>query len=143
MLFAHDSPGPTAPAPVTPTVLDARQSTGDSLTYSWDVNGDGVFGDVPVSTWNLPAPAAPSFREDILPLLTRAGCNQGACHGKLAGQNGFRLSLRGFAPDEDFDHLTREGRGRRLNFAQPDARKSALCYAKQLYMHPLPSPSVA
>ena len=36
-------------------------------------------------------------------------------------QNGFRLSLRGFAPDEDFDHLTREGRGRRLNFAQPDA----------------------
>ena len=69
----------------------------------------------------LPAPAAPSFREDILPLLTRAGCNQGACHGKLAGQNGFRLSLRGFAPDEDFDHLTREGRGRRLNFAQPDA----------------------
>jgi len=69
----------------------------------------------------VPGPAAPSFREDIIPLLTRAGCNQGACHGKLAGQNGFKLSLRGFAPEEDFDHLTREGRGRRLNFAQPDA----------------------
>ncbi|MFM8469582.1 MAG: DUF1549 domain-containing protein, partial [Limisphaerales bacterium] len=68
-----------------------------------------------------PVSAAPSFREDIIPLLTRAGCNQGACHGKLAGQNGFKLSLRGFAPEEDFDRLAREGRGRRLNFAQPDA----------------------
>ena len=69
----------------------------------------------------LPVWAEPSFREDIIPLLTRAGCNQGACHGKQAGQNGFKLSLRGFAPEEDFDHLTREGRGRRINFAQPDA----------------------
>lgn len=69
----------------------------------------------------LAAAGTPSFREDIIPLLTRAGCNQGGCHGKLAGQNGFKLSLRGFAPDEDFDHLTREGRGRRVNFAQPDA----------------------
>lgn len=65
--------------------------------------------------------ATPSFREDVIPLLTRAGCNMGACHGKLAGQNGFKLSLRGFAPDEDFDHLTRESRGRRVNFTQPDA----------------------
>ena len=69
----------------------------------------------------LSASAAPSFREDVIPLLTRAGCNMGACHGKLAGQNGFRLSLRGFAPDEDYEHLARESRGRRLNFAQPDA----------------------
>ena len=67
------------------------------------------------------ASAAPSFREDIIPLLTRAGCNMGACHGKLAGQNGFKLSLRGFAPDEDYEHLARESRGRRLNFTQPDA----------------------
>ena len=57
--------------------------------------------------FTLPVNAAPSFREDIIPLLTRAGCNQGACHGKLAGQNGFRLSLRGFAPDEDFDQIGR------------------------------------
>ena len=72
-------------------------------------------------TFALAASAAPSFREDVIPLLTRAGCNMGACHGKLAGQNGFRLSLRGFAPDEDYEHLTRESRGRRVNFAQPDA----------------------
>ena len=71
--------------------------------------------------FTLSASAAPSFREDVIPLLTRAGCNMGACHGKLAGQNGFRLSLRGFAPEEDYEHLARESRGRRLNFAQPDA----------------------
>lgn len=63
---------------------------------------------------------SPSFHEDVVPLLTRAGCNMGACHGKLAGQKGFKLSLRGFAPEEDFDRLAREGRGRRVNFAQPD-----------------------
>ena len=64
---------------------------------------------------------APSFLEDIVPALTRLGCNQGACHGKQSGQNGFKLSLRGFDPAEDHDRLTRESRGRRLNFAQPDA----------------------
>jgi hypothetical protein len=41
----------------------------------------------------------PSFVNDVLPVLTRLGCNQGACHGKGAGQNGFRLSLRGYAPE--------------------------------------------
>ena len=71
--------------------------------------------------FTLSASAVPSFREDVIPLLTRAGCNMGACHGKLAGQNGFRLSLRGFAPEEDYEHLARESRGRRLNVAQPDA----------------------
>ena len=77
--------------------------------------------------------AAPSFREDVIPLLTRAGCNMGACHGKLAGQNGFRLSLRGFAPDEDYEHLARESRGRRLNFALPDA---SLLLTKALAIEP-------
>jgi len=61
----------------------------------------------------------PSFRDDVIPILTRFGCNAGGCHGKLAGQNGFRLSLRGFAPDADFESLVRESRGRRLNVAAP------------------------
>ena len=61
----------------------------------------------------------PSFRQDVEPLLTKSGCNQGGCHGKLAGQNGFRLSLRGFAPDWDHEWLTQEVRGRRVNFAFP------------------------
>lgn len=66
------------------------------------------------------ASPAPSFLHEIEPILTRYGCNSGGCHGKLAGQNGFRLSLRGFAPEWDHDWLARESRGRRLNFAAPE-----------------------
>jgi hypothetical protein len=72
-------------------------------------------------------PPAPSFTHDILPLLTRYDCNSGGCHGKLAGQNGFRLSLRGYAPEADFESLTRESRGRRVNPAAPE---SSLLVAK-------------
>jgi hypothetical protein len=62
----------------------------------------------------------PSFNTEIVPLLTKAGCNQGACHGKGAGQNGFRLSLRGFAPEQDYKWITREFDGRRLAPTRPE-----------------------
>src|SRR6266566_4646548 len=62
----------------------------------------------------------PSFVNDVLPLLTRLGCNQGACHGKSAGQNGFRLSLRGYAPEWDHAWLTREFASRRVNPTAPE-----------------------
>ena len=61
-----------------------------------------------------------SFRNDVVPQLTRAGCNGGACHGTPKGKNNFRLSLLGFEPDEDFEFLTRESRGRRFFPAAPD-----------------------
>lgn len=67
------------------------------------------------------ADPAPSFVNDVMPVFTRYGCNQGACHGKNAGQNGFRLSLRGYAPEADYAYLTREYAGRRVNLAVPDA----------------------
>ena len=65
------------------------------------------------------AAAPPTFERDIQPLLTRAGCNAGACHGKARGQNGFQLSLLAF--DNDFDHaaITAEARGRRVFPASP------------------------
>src|SRR5271167_1362492 len=66
------------------------------------------------------AQSAPSFVNDIEPILTRLGCNQGACHGKNAGQNGFRLSLRGYAPEWDHAWLTRETTNRRINFTVPE-----------------------
>lgn len=68
----------------------------------------------------LRAAESPSFNEDVIPVLTRYGCNAGGCHGKLAGQNGFRLSLRGYAPELDFETIAREARGRRINPAAPD-----------------------
>lgn len=66
------------------------------------------------------SPIAPnSFRHDVIPVLTRYGCNQGACHGKPVGQNGFKLSLRGYDPEQDYADLVHGSRGRRVNLAAP------------------------
>ncbi|MCU0705214.1 MAG: DUF1549 domain-containing protein [Fimbriiglobus sp.] len=62
---------------------------------------------------------APSYLHEVVPVLTKAGCNQGACHGKGAGQNGFKLSLRGYDPEADHRSLTREFDGRRVDPADP------------------------
>jgi len=61
-----------------------------------------------------------SFELDIMPILTAAGCNAGACHGKARGQNGFQLSLLGFDADFDYDALTKNARGRRIFPAAPE-----------------------
>ncbi len=61
-----------------------------------------------------------NFPNQIVPIFTKAGCNAGGCHGKSDGQNGFRLSLLGFEPAEDYEHLVNESRGRRLFPAAPD-----------------------
>lgn len=68
------------------------------------------------------APLAPvSFVNDVMPVLTKAGCNAGPCHAKAGlGQNGFRLSVLGFEPAEDFEHIVHEARGRRISVAAPD-----------------------
>ena len=64
--------------------------------------------------------SAVSFPGKIVPIFTKLGCNGGGCHGKAAGQNGFKLSLLGFEPREDYEHLVRESRGRRISPASPD-----------------------
>ncbi len=62
-----------------------------------------------------------SFVNDIVPVLTKSGCNVGVCHAKAGGgQKGFQLSLLGFEPLEDYQHLVKEGRGRRLIVGGPD-----------------------
>ena len=60
-----------------------------------------------------------SFRNHVLPALSKAGCNMGACHGALAGKGGFRLSLRGYDPAGDFHTIVLQDRGRRVEFADP------------------------
>ncbi|MEZ5323631.1 MAG: DUF1553 domain-containing protein [Verrucomicrobiales bacterium] len=69
----------------------------------------------------LSAESGISFEDDVLPVLTRQGCNSGGCHGKVAGQNGFRLSLRGYSAEEDYDWLMNERRGRRINLGAAEA----------------------
>src|SRR5712692_11744839 len=66
-------------------------------------------------------PARVSFQHDVVPILTKMGCNSGACHGTPSGKNGFRLSLRGYDPELDIYSLTRDVQGRRINRTQPDA----------------------
>jgi hypothetical protein len=74
---------------------------------------------VPVEVGSLD-PRGVDFDRDIQPILTRMGCNAGACHGKQRGQNGFQLSLLGFDSDFDYAALVKEARGRRIDFALPD-----------------------
>lgn len=55
-----------------------------------------------------------NFENDIIPILSKFGCNTSGCHGKAEGQNGFKLSVFGFDPRADYTSLTQEGRGRRV-----------------------------
>jgi hypothetical protein len=61
-----------------------------------------------------------SFRLDVMPVFLRTGCNQGGCHGAARGKDGFRLSLFGFDPAGDYNRITREMVGRRVNLAIPE-----------------------
>jgi Protein of unknown function (DUF1553)/Protein of unknown function (DUF1549) len=60
------------------------------------------------------------FAADVVPILTRAGCNTGGCHGKADGQNGFHLSLFGYDPEGDHRAITRDASGRRVSPFSPD-----------------------
>ncbi len=68
-----------------------------------------------------------NFTNEIVPILTKFGCNAGDCHGKAEGQNGFKLSLLGFDAKADYNALVREGRGRRV---RPAAAEHSLLLTK-------------
>jgi hypothetical protein len=61
-----------------------------------------------------------NFANQVVPIFAKAGCNSGGCHGKISGQNGFRLSLLGFEPELDYATLVKENRGRRVSPSAPD-----------------------
>src|SRR5262249_44269796 len=93
-------------------------AVGDGQTViTTSVHGKRVTANVKVSkTKESPAP---SFRNEIIPFLTKIGCNSGACHGALAGKGGFKLSLRGYAPALDHFVMTRQALGRRVDVVEP------------------------
>ncbi len=85
-----------------------------------EITWEGQTVAVPVSVGSLDLDRPVHFGREIVPLLTRYGCNAGGCHGKASGQNGFKLSLFGFDQQFDYQALVLEGRGRRLFAATPE-----------------------
>lgn len=75
---------------------------------------------LPVVVTNAVKTPALSFYQDVVPVFTKAGCNTGGCHGAASGKDGFRISLFGYDPDGDYQRVTRELMGRRVNLALPD-----------------------
>lgn len=76
--------------------------------------------DVSVTAEHMEAPIPINFGNQVVPVFTKLGCNAGGCHGKIQGQNGFRLSLLGFDPEFDYMTLMKEARGRRVFPAAPE-----------------------
>ncbi len=74
---------------------------------------------VEIHVTNLDQPQSPDFVRDIAPILARAGCNAGTCHGAQQGKNGFKLSLRGYDPVFDVRALTDDQASRRVTVASP------------------------
>ncbi len=87
--------------------ITATEATGRQATIS--LTAARCTEDLPVN-----------FENEIVPIFTKLGCNAGGCHGKADGQNGFKLSLLGFYPEEDYEFLVHEDRGRRIFPADPD-----------------------
>ncbi len=79
----------------------------------------GLTTELPVEVKSMDAPAV-SFVRDVMPVLSHAGCNNGTCHGAAKGKNGFKLSLRGYDPEFDYELLIADISGRRFNRAFPE-----------------------
>ncbi|HZY88906.1 MAG TPA: DUF1549 and DUF1553 domain-containing protein [Gemmataceae bacterium] len=100
------------PAGVVRPVADGRTAVA--------VTAAGQTLNVPVTVEAAAAPRLFHFENDIVPILSRFGCNSSGCHGKAEGQNGFKLSVFGFDPAADYAALTMESRGRRVFPAAPE-----------------------
>ncbi len=75
---------------------------------------------VPVVVSGFVKPVAPRFLNEVEPILTKEGCNMGACHGAASGKGGFKLSLLGYDPDTDFLAIARQKAASRVALVQPD-----------------------
>src|SRR5216683_7524683 len=84
------------------------------------VQAGGKTVDVPVIVGRAKALAPVEFAREIVPMLTKLGCNQGACHGSQHGKNGFRLSLLGFDPSFDYNQIVQSAEGRRVVLSDPE-----------------------
>lgn len=91
---------------------------GEAIVTAREAGGKTV--SITLKTERLAEEIPVHFKNEIVPIFTRLGCNAGGCHGKADGQNGFKLSLLGFYPEDDYEYLVHENRGRRLFPAEPE-----------------------
>lgn len=97
----------------------AVQPTADGTTMiRVEVQGRSV--DVPATARFARADVTTNFVREVMPVLTKAGCNQGACHGASLGRGGFRLSLLGFDPIFDHAQIVQSAEGRRVVVSEPE-----------------------
>lgn len=84
------------------------------------ISAAGLTTRVDVTVINSRTPWQLDFAGDIVPVLSRLGCNSGGCHGKAEGMNGFKLSVFGFDPAADYEAIVLSGRGRRVMMSAPE-----------------------
>jgi hypothetical protein len=113
----------------TYTVTDAKVARVDATgrvfplangTTEISVTANGRTVKVPLTAEKMDAPQPLNYPNQVSPIFTKLSCSSGGCHGKIAGQNGFRLSLLGFDPAFDYENLLKETRGRRVFPAAPE-----------------------
>lgn len=106
-IISIDKTGFVTPLRDGKVTITAKSEDGSTAGYALSVTG-----------FENPLPI--NFKNQIVPIFTKFGCNGGGCHGKSGGQNGFKLSLLGFVPADDYEYLVKESRGRRLFPAAPE-----------------------
>ena len=114
---AHYSVAPAGLAKVDADGIVTPLADGD-VTITAET--EGVTATLPAKIVEAGQAEPINFANQIVPIFTKAGCNAGGCHGKASGQNGFKLSLLGFEPGEDYEHIVKEARGRRVFPAAPE-----------------------
>ena len=95
----------------------ALQDGDGTLTACW---GETLSTSLAFKVEGVDTPRPINFPNHLVPIFTKTGCNGGGCHGKSEGQNGFRLSLLGFEPEEDYEFILSEAKGRRIFPAAPE-----------------------
>lgn len=117
-------------ADLSKTLISGKKNGATELIVQYA----GLESRVPVNVAGVDSFPPVHFVNDIIPLFSKLGCNGAGCHGKQAGQNGFKLSVFGFDPQADFSALVHQSRGRRVFPAAPD-RSLLLLKATGLMPH--------
>jgi hypothetical protein len=109
----------TAGAPAVTVGADRYLTPAAAGECTVTVAAAGRQAQLPVKVLGAAQPPV-GFVKDVMPVMAKVGCNAGTCHGAQAGKNGFKLSLRGYDADYDYNALVNELQGRRVNRVQPE-----------------------